>query len=413
MLIQRVLLAALTSAALSAVCVTAHANAFYKIEDGRYLAQAGDCAACHTADGGKPFAGGRAVPTPFGVIYSTNITPDKDTGIGSWSDEDFYKAMHSGIGPDGRHYYPAFPYPWFTKATRADVLAIKAFLDTLEPVRQENRPTELPWPLSWRGGMPVWNALFFKERTYESNPQQSADWNRGAYLVDGLSHCGACHTPKNMLGGVERDHRYSGGFGEHWFAPNLTGNRRDGLGQWSAGEIEQYLKTGANGKIAAAGPMGEVVYHSTQHLDDADLKAIATYLKSFAPAHADDQPRNTDKDVMARGEAVYVDQCAGCHMTNGEGIATVFPSLKGTSAIQAKEAATLLHVVLGGAQKVATAAHPTPFAMPAFDGKLSDQDIADVLTYIRNAWGNSAPPVSAHEVADTRNQLRSARAAAR
>jgi mono/diheme cytochrome c family protein len=391
----------------------ANANAFWKIETGRYLAHAGDCAACHTAENGKPYAGGRPVPTPFGTIYSTNITPDKDTGIGKWSDEDFYNAMHAGIGPDGRHYYPAFPYPWFTKATRADVMAIKAFLDTLEPVRQENKPSELPWPLSWRGGMPLWNALFFKEGTFKSDSGKSADWNRGAYLVEGFSHCGACHTPKNALGGLERSHRFNGGFGEHWYAPNLGANERDGLGKWSMSDIVEYLKTGASASIAAAGPMGEVVEHSTQHLNDADLRAIATYLKGIPGEKEAQGEHKVDQRILAHGEAIYTDQCAGCHMRNGEGIAHVFPVLKGTSAIQAKDPSTLIRVILSGARMVPTSTKPTGFAMPGFAEKLRDQDIADLVTYIRNAWGNSAPAVSEGDVSKIRKQVHESQASTR
>jgi mono/diheme cytochrome c family protein len=388
------------------------ANEFYTIETGRYLVRAGDCEACHTADNGKPFAGGRPIPTPFGTIYSTNITPDPDTGIGKWSDEDFYKAMHSGVGPDGEHFYPAFPYPWFTKASRADIMAIRGYLQTLAPVRQDNKPNKLPWPLSWRGGMPVWNGMYFDEGQYRPDPKQSAQWNRGAYLVQGLGHCGACHTPKNVLGGSKKDDRFEGGYGEHWYAPDLTSSKRDGLGNWSVEDIVAYLRTGSASHTAAAGPMGEVVQHSTQYLNEEDLRAIAVYLKSLPAEQETAGHQDVDKQVMARGQGVYLDQCAGCHMENGEGLPNVFPALKGSSAIQAEKPATLLHVVLGGASKVSTPLKPTPLAMPAFDGKLTDDDIAAVLTYIRNAWGNSAPPVGKDDVAKVRDQMNAVGAAA-
>ncbi|HEX6003265.1 MAG TPA: c-type cytochrome [Burkholderiales bacterium] len=376
------------------------------LERGRYLVRAGDCEACHTDEGSEPFAGGRAIPTPFGTIYSTNITPDKETGIGAWTDEDFYKAMHEGIGPNGRHYYPAFPYPWFTRVSRADVIAMRRYLETLQPVKHENKRTELPWPLSWRGGMTVWNGMYFDEGEFRPDSAKSAQWNRGAYLVEGLSHCGACHTPKNVLGSVKHDERFQGGYGEHWFAPNLTANDRGGLGRWSAEELVQYLKTGATSHTAAAGPMAEVIQHSTHYLNENDLQAIATYLKDLKPG-GEGQPGDApDEKRLGAGQAIYVDQCAGCHMENGEGLAHVFPSLKGSSAIQARDPATLLRVVLEGGAVVATDDKPTAFAMPGFDNKLSDGDIANVITYIRNAWGNRASAVKADQVAEAREQVR-------
>ncbi len=371
------------------------------IRHGRYLAEAGDCAACHTADGGKPFAGGRPVPTPFGVIYSTNITPDKDTGIGNWTEQDFYRAMHEGMRPDGTHLYPAFPYPWYTKLSRQDVDDVKAFLSTLPPVHEENRPTGLHWPFSVREGMAAWNKMFFHAGSYQPDPSKSQQWNRGAYLVEGLGHCGACHTPKNSAGAVKKKEFLTGGYGENWFATNLTGAVRDGLGNWSPKEIEEYLKSGSNDKAAATGPMAEVIQHSTQHLDDADLAAIATYLKDLKGSEPD-QKAATDKDVLARGAALYKDQCTGCHMENGEGIPDVFPPLKGNAVVQANDPETLLHIVLDGAKIVSTASKPTGLAMPAFGGKLTDQDISDLATYLRGAWGNRASAVDEKKVAKVR-----------
>jgi mono/diheme cytochrome c family protein len=373
------------------------------LQRGRYLVTAGDCAACHTAEGGKPFAGGRAVPTPFGSIYSTNITPDRDTGIGGWSEEAFYKAMHEGVRPDGKHLYPAFPYPWYTKLSREDVDAIKAYLDALPPVRQESRKPALPWPLSMREVMAGWNELFFHEGTYQPDTSKSAEWNRGAYLVEGLGHCSACHSPKNFAGAPKRAKALQGGYGENWYATSLTSDVRDGLGDWSLDDIVKYLKTGSNAKAAATGPMAEVIENSTQHLNDADLRAIATYLKSV-PAGSDQKAKapGTDKDRLARGEAVYVDQCAGCHMENGAGQKGVFPPLRGNAVVQAKDPETMLHMVLGGARVAATAGNPTGLAMPAFDWKLTDQDIADLATYLRGAWGNRAGAVAESEVKKVR-----------
>jgi mono/diheme cytochrome c family protein len=392
--------------------VLAQGTTFTTLERGRYLVAAGDCAACHTADGGQPFAGGRAIPTPFGTIYSTNITPDKETGIGRWSNQEFYKAMHEGVRRDGKRLYPAFPYPSYTKVGVDDVRAIKAYLDALPPVKQQNKPSELPWPLSIREVMAGWNALYFHEGTYRTDPNKSAQWNRGAYLVEGLGHCGACHTPKNVLGAPKKGEGLEGGYGEHWYASSLTGDLRDGLGAWSAQDIVDYLKTGSNAKAAAAGPMAEVVRNSTQYLSDPDLNAMATYLKDLpGPQKAAEAKGNSiDQSVLTRGAALYVDNCTGCHLENGAGIAQVFPPLKASAPVQAKDPATVVQAIVDGATVVATKEKPTGFAMPAFGWKLSDQEIADLATYIRNAWGNRAGAVSAGQVAKVRKEVRHATA---
>ncbi|MGH8713184.1 MAG: c-type cytochrome [Casimicrobiaceae bacterium] len=400
--------AAVIGTLLSIVAPSAQAQGatFTTVQRGRYLVEAGDCAACHTADGGQPLAGGRAVPTPFGTIYSTNITPDKETGIGQWTNEDFYKAMHEGIGPGGKRYYPAFPYPWYTKLGADDVRAIKAYLDVIPAVRQKNQPPELPWPLSVRTVMAGWNALYFHQGTYRGDASKSAAWNRGAYLVEGPGHCGACHTPKNVLGGPKKDEHLAGGYGEHWYAMSLTGDVRDGLGAWSAQEIVDYLKTGSIAKAAAAGPMAEVVRNSTQYLSDSDLVAIATYLKDIPAGKNAVGARSTriDPAAMGRGEALYMDNCTGCHLENGSGIAEVFPPLKASAAVQAKDPATVLEAMIDGATVVATRQKPTGLSMPAFGWKLSDAELADLATYIRNAWGNAASPVSASQVAKVRKE---------
>ncbi len=382
-------------------------SGYAQVERGRYLAHAGDCAACHTDDGGKPFAGGRAVPTPFGTIYASNITPDRETGIGGWTDEQFWNAMHEGLRPDGQHLYPAFPYPWFTRMSREDVLALKAYLDSLRPVRQANKPPKLPWPLSVRESVAGWNTMFFKVGTYRPDPSKSAQWNRGAYLVLGAGHCGACHSPKNVLGGIKKDERFEGGMGEGWLATNLRPDPHDGLGTWSVDEIVEYLKTGANDHARAPGPMAEVVRNSTMYLSRDDLTAMATYLKDLPAAHtgSDGNALATDYPRIARGRQVYVDQCAGCHMENGEGIAGTFPPVKGNSGVQAHDPASIVRLVLEGAASAKTPAKPEGFAMPAFGWKLDDQQVADLLTYIRASWGNSAPPVEASKVADTRKQI--------
>ncbi|MEO8748440.1 MAG: cytochrome c [Rhodanobacter sp.] len=384
------------------------ASSATQVAHGYYLARAGDCEFCHTKAGGQPFAGGRAVPTPFGKIYSVNITPDPQTGIGQWTEHDFYRAMHSGIRKDGGHLYPAFPYPWFTKVSRADVDAIYAYLATVRPVRQEPTPNQLPWYLRWRGAMVGWNLLYFHEGEYEPDPHQADAWNRGAYLAQGLGHCSACHTPKNFLGASKHQDAYQGGTaGMHWIAPSLGDNLRDGVGGWSSADIVEYLETGSNDKSASAGPMTDVVMNSTQFLEKGDLAAIAAFLK-LRPESTDKSPPDhatLDAAALARGQALYTDNCTACHMPDGRGLAKVFPPLRGSSAIQAGKAGTVIHVVLAGARMAAPTAKPTGLAMPGFGWKLDDREVADVVNYIRNGWGNSAPPVDADAVAAVRKDM--------
>jgi mono/diheme cytochrome c family protein len=399
-------LAALGLAALARAEAPPRDTSHAQVMRGRYLVEAGDCAACHTADDGRPFAGDRPVPTPFGTIYSSNLTPDKDTGIGAWSDDDFYRAMHEGIDREGVHLYPAFPYPWYTKLSRDDVLAIKAFLDTLPPVKQAARAPELPWPMSWRGSLAVWNGMFFHEGQFRPDPQRSVDWNRGAYLVEGLGHCGACHSPKNFLGGVKHDDAFEGGMGEGWFATSLRPTAREGLGDWSVDELVSYLKTGANDRARAMGPMAEVVEHSTHHLSNADLHAMAVYLKDLPGTNETSTQRaSDDRDVLTRGRLVYLDQCAGCHMENGEGIANVFPPIKGNTGVHASDPTSLARLVLEGAPSATTPQHREGFAMPGFGGKLTDAEIADVLTYVRASFGNQAAPVGSDKIASVRKAI--------
>ena len=384
------------------------ASSAAQVARGHYLVQAGDCEFCHTKAGGQPFAGGRSVPTPFGKIFSVNITPDNGTGIGQWTEQDFYKALHEGISKDGSHLYPAFPYPWFTKVTRPDVDAIYAYLATVKPVSQGDTPNQLPWYLRWRGALAGWNLLYFDKGTYQNDPDHSADWNRGAYLAQGLAHCSACHTPVNMLGGSKHDKAYQGGdAGLHWMAPGLNNNLRDGVGGWTSPEIVEYLKTGSNAKSASAGPMTDVVMNSTQYLSDADLAAIAVFLKDRPQAARKSPPKTKSPgaDRLARGEGLYLDNCTGCHMADGRGMAKVFPSLAGSSAIQTDNPGTVIHVVLAGARMAAPSSKPTGLAMPGFGWKLDNQEVADVVTYIRRAWGNHAPLVDAGTVAAVRKDV--------
>ena len=399
---------ALLGGAALAASVAAPGEESNEVARGEYLVRIGDCEYCHTEPNGKPFAGGRAIATPFGVIYSINITPDRDTGIGEWSEQDFYNAMHTGISRDGSHLYPAFPYPWFTKVTRADVDAIKAYLDTVAPVVQNDRPNRLPWVLRWREELFGWNLLFFDEGEYKSDAAQSAQWNRGAYLVQGLAHCGACHTPDNWLGGTKHSEAFEGGSaGMHWAAPGLGSNIRDGVGGWSAAEIVQYLKTGANAKSASAGPMSDVVMNSTQYLSDADLDAIALYLKDRPNAAHNTPPKTHDLGVaaLARGQALFTDNCTACHNPDGRGVPDVFPPLTASAAIQADNPGTVIHVVLAGSKMAAPSSLPTGLSMPGFGWKLDDREIADVVNYTRHAWGNRASLVDADTVAAVRKDI--------
>ncbi len=375
---------------------------------GQYLVRAGDCASCHTAHQGKPFAGGRPIATPFGVIFSTNITPDQQTGIGQWTEKQFYGALHDGVDDEGHHLYPAMPYPWYTQVSRADVDAIQAYLGTVTPVSQEARPVKLPWPLSWRGSLAGWNMLYFDAGTYRPDAGRSPQWNRGAYLVEGLGHCSACHTPKNVLGAIKKDESLEGGSANlHWFAPGLGGNLRDGVGNWSKAEIVAYLKTGANLKSASVGPMTEVVMNSTQYLTTADLDAIATYLKQrpSTPSKSSPEVAALGADALARGQALYIDNCIACHMDDGRGVARVFPPLAGSSSIQADDAGTVVHVVLSGSRMAAPASRPTGLAMPAFGWKFDDAQMVDVVNYIRHAWGNRASTIDADLVRAVRKDI--------
>ena len=378
---------------------------FGAVERGRYLATAGDCQACHTVQGKKPFAGGRPIPTPFGTIYSANITPDRHAGIGNWTNDQFYRALHQGIGANGDNLYPAFPYPWYTKITREDSDAIKAYLQTLDPDNSTPPGNNLDWPLNYRVVLKGWNDLFFKEGTFKPNTEKSAQWNRGEYLVEGLGHCGACHTPTNVFGAAKKNSRLQGGTLQDWYAPNLAGDLRSGLGAWSLDDITTFLKTGRNKRSAAYGPMSEVITHSTSKLTDDDLKAMATYLKDIPATQAGTQPSKTDAKLLEAGKAIYVDNCSACHRSNGEGLPGMFPPLKGDATVQDGEPTTIIRLILNGVHAVATDSKPTPLSMPAFDWKLSDEQIAAVASYIRNSWGNSASAVSSSDVNSLRQSV--------
>lgn len=379
---------------------------FAQIQRGKELVAAGDCEGCHTVQGGAKFAGSRPLKTPFGTIYTANITPDPETGIGSWTDDQFYRAMHEGIDNKGHHLYPAFPYPWFTKATRSDVEAIHAYLNTLPAVRSRPPGNTFPWPLDERAAMAAWNTLYFKQGTYRPDPKQSKEWNRGAYLVLGLGHCGACHTPDNFLGAAESDRHLQGGELSKWYAPSLVGDRRTGLGDWTQQQIVDFLKSGQIKNGVAYGPMAEVVHYSTSAMSDADLRAIAVYLKSLPAANKQETASSPPSaDVSTAGQAIYVDSCSACHGGNGEGVADLFPALKGNPIVQGGNATTVIRLILNGGHAVATDQRPTGVSMPSFGWKLKDDEVAAVASYVRSAWGNAAPPVSASDVAGVRKAV--------
>jgi mono/diheme cytochrome c family protein len=381
-------------------------QAFDRIEKGRYLTTVADCFACHTVpNAGKPFAGGRAIETPFGVITSSNITPDEETGIGAWSDEQFDNAVRKGARPDGSRLYPAMPFPAYTKMTRDDVLAIRAYLATVEPVYQPVKSNTLPFPFNIREAMRAWDALYFTEGEYQPDSHQSAAWNRGAYLVQGPGHCTACHTPKSFLGGDRVNDNLRGFNLQGWFAPNITADANQGLGQWSEADITSYLKTGHNRMTAATGPMAEEIINSTSQYNDDDLTAMATYLKSLA-GRQDEAPAQPQSSVMTAGQAIYRDQCSACHGLEGGGVAMLFPSLAQSALAHASDPTSAIRLVLRGGRSVATNAEPTAPGMPSFAWQLNDEQVAAVVTYIRNAWKTAAAPVSAEMVGKNRDQLR-------
>lgn len=390
----------------SAAHAATDGQSFDQISRGRYLATVGDCAACHTTPGEKPYAGGRPLATPFGTLLAPNLTPDRETGIGDWSDDQFVDALRIGRGHGGGHLYPAMPYTYYTKVTRDDALAIRAYLATLEPVRNKVIANQLPFPFSIRLSMAAWNQLFFTPGTFKPIAGKSADWNRGAYLVEGLAHCGMCHTAKNFLGGDKTSHSLQGGILQGWFSPNLTGDPHVGIGGWSADDIVDYLQTGHNQLAAASGPMAEVVTDSTSQMSREDLAAMATYLKDTqAGGGSSPTPVAGDDPAMRAGQTVYVANCTACHGADGTGVSGLFPALKGSPSAQSVEPTSLIRVVIEGAQSVATDRAPTGASMPAFGWKLSDDEVAAVVTYIRNSWGNAAAAVSAGDVGKARQKL--------
>ncbi|MNG83367.1 c-type cytochrome [Serratia inhibens] len=387
-----------------------------RIQHGEYLARAGDCAACHTAPGGVPFAGGLKMTTPIGAIYSTNITPDKQTGIGEYSQQEFSDALRKGMARDGTRLYPAMPYPSFAKISDDDVRDLYLyFTRQVKPVAQQNKKSDIPWPLNMRWPLALWNLAFREDGSYRPDAKQSAEWNRGAYLVQGLGHCGTCHTPRG-IGFQEKaltqsDSAYlSGGTLEGWHAASLRADPVGGLGNWRTEDITRFLKTGHNPRFAAFGSMVDVVQDSTQHLSDADLQAIAGYLQSL-PGDSRQKPPQADAktakalfsgDVSRPGAQTYLDNCAACHRSNGLGYRDTFPQLAHNPALLDEDPSSLISIIINGSRTPMTVSAPTGLTMPDFGWRLSDEQVAQVASFVRSSWGNHAPAVTAEQVREIR-----------
>jgi alcohol dehydrogenase (quinone), cytochrome c subunit len=422
--------AALAFAALALALTPSHA-AFAAATDadmvqrGAYLAAAGDCAACHTAPHGKPFAGGLPMTTPLGHIYTTNITPDPETGIGGYTEEDFARALREGVAKDGHNLYPAMPYPSYVKVRDEDVAALYAyFMHGVQPVKQANREADIPWPMNMRWPLKIWNVFFLDKGVYQDKPGKDVAWNRGAYLVQGLGHCGSCHTPRSVAFNEkaldESGSAYlTGALLDGWFASNLTGEHNTGLGRWSEADLAQFLKTGANQHASAFGAMTSVINNSTQVLNDADVNAISAYLKSLPAAGGNGGPQyaydgQATKVSLTRpandaGARVYTAYCMHCHGTDGRGFAPMLAPLAGNPNVLEPNASSLINVTLNGTGDLVIQGIPAPYPMPAYADVLTDRQIADVLTFIRAGWNNQAGAVGVADVAKLRAQTQAAR----
>ena len=375
-----------------------------QVERGRYLALAGNCAGCHTRPGGAPYAGGLGIETPFGTVHASNLTPDDQAGIGGWSAAHFWRALHNGRSKDGRLLYPAFPYPNFTHVTREDSDAIYAYLRTVAADGTPNAPHRLRFPYDTQAALAVWRALSFTPGGFVPEAARSAQWNRGAYLVDGLGHCIACHGTRNVLGATDEKQGLSGGLipVENWYAPALTSRREAGVADWDPQDVVALLRDGISPRGLVMGPMADVVYRSTQHLSEADLEAMAVFLKALpdtTPAAAVAPAAPRDADAMARGARIYDQRCAYCHGDAGQGAEGAYPPLAGNRAVTMDSTVNLMQIVRLGGFLPATAGNPRPYGMPPFSHVLDDDAIAAVLTYIRGSWGNDAAPVTPRETA--------------
>jgi mono/diheme cytochrome c family protein len=377
---------------------------------GEYLTAVGDCYACHTVRGSAPFAGGLDMPTPFGTLYTPNITPSKTSGIGNYTADDFWRAMHEGKNKDGQYLYPAFPYTNYTKVTRADSDAIYAYLMSIAPSEQKSKPHAMDFPYNQRELLAGWRALYFKDGEYKEVEGKSKEWNRGAYLVEGLGHCNACHATRNMLGAITKDDDYSGGMipVQNWYAPSLTSNREAGLGDWEMKDIVDLLRTGVSSRGAVFGPMAAVVQHSLQNMTMVDLQAMGIYLKAQSEQAGAEPWLPSERSVketagmLTAGAKVYKDHCESCHMADGKGVPRIYPPLANNQAISMKNSVNAIRIVLNGGFPPSTEGNPRPYGMPPFYQDLSDEQVAAVVTYIRQSWGNSAPPAWSVDVQRSR-----------
>jgi len=372
---------------------------------GAYLAEVGDCTACHTAPGGAPFAGGLAIASPIGVIFSTNITPDPKTGIGGYAYGDFERAVRRGLLRSGRTMYPAMPYPSYSRVSDGDLAALYAyFMHGVAPISRPNRAEQVAWPLSMRWPLTYWRWLFAPQvRAFAPGAGENPIVARGAYLVEGLGHCGACHTPRALtlqevaLTAGDGPRFLAGSQFNGWFAPSLRGEAVAGLGRWAGADIEEFLATGKTGKFSAFGEMGEVVLHSTQFMTTGDRAAIAGFLHTLPPARTE--------RAIAVGSQAYLDNCSACHQEDGAGLAVGFPALARNPVVETDDPTSLIHVVLAGDAMVNTRPATAKLVMPPFGASLSDSDVADLLTYVRSSWGNHAPAVSAAQVRKLRGEI--------
>ena len=384
---------------LAAVAATPE-DAAATVARGEYLVRAGSCFGCHTEPGGAPYAGGRAIETPFGIVRAPNLTPDA-TGLAAWTSDDFWRALHNGRARDGRLLYPAFPYPNYTRLARADSDAMFAYLKSLAPVAKPNLAHALRFPFDQQAALAVWRALFFRPARFVTDDDESPQWNRGAYLVETLGHCNACHSQRNAFGATVGPLDLAGGLIpiQNWYAPSLHDNREAGVGDWPEREVVALLQSGISARGVVQGPMAEVVARSTSFLSDSDLTAMAIYLRALAPADRNASRSEATAAVPnERGAKLYADRCANCHGERGEGIAGAYPALAGNRAVAISPPSNLVHIVLRGGFPPTTAGNPRPFGMPPFATVLSDQDVADVLSHIRASWGQRAPAISPLEV---------------
>ena len=381
-------LAAVAALAPGASAAAGSGPAQDPIARGAYLARMGDCVSCHSSPDSGPYGGGLKIATPFGYLISPNITFEPATGIGAWSKDDFWRALHDGRGRRGEYLFPVMPFTFTTKATREDSDAIYAYLASVPQITYPVDVNHLDFPFSIRATMLAWNELFFRPGSYVPDPSRSAAWNRGAYIVEGLGHCGACHEPRNFMGAVERSAGLTGAKIGDWFATNLTPNRQTGLGTWPVAEIVAFLKQGANAHMVAEGPMAEVVHNSLEYMTGDDLAAVAEYLKSLTPGRSEVSEAPPVAFPKARAAALYADSCGPCHGAQGAGGPPMLgPPLRGNALVVAPDPINVVRATVGG-----LAAHAGRLAMPAQLDGVTAQQMADIINYVRTSWGNTAAP---------------------